>query len=209
MCSGGVDLFPLHDAYCYIDGATPKHRAAEDHLYHCMALLSTSHSFSWSRWNLLAGRRNMVLQMKEFLEKKRQVRKVQKIETFFPIIMHTLYIYSCNYMHLVLLFLNICIISKQSLEHYIYSQRRLPDMGMDNLMCYHITKSLVLCILKKIVCLLCICGMNCHKLLRFLVLLILEISNFRFSYFHQVYPTCGSYKLIISGIVHGRYFSKR
>jgi cancer susceptibility candidate protein 1 len=72
MCSGGVDLFPLHDAHCYIDGATPKHRAAEDHLYHCMALLSTSHSFSWSRWNLLAGRRNMVLQMKEFLEKKRQ-----------------------------------------------------------------------------------------------------------------------------------------
>ncbi|XP_021923830.1 axonemal 84 kDa protein-like isoform X3 [Zootermopsis nevadensis] len=72
MCNGGVDLFPLHDAYCYIDGATPKHRAAENHLYHCMALLSTSHSFSWSRWNLLAGRRNLVLQMREFLEKKRQ-----------------------------------------------------------------------------------------------------------------------------------------
>lgn len=74
MCSGGVDLFPLHDAYCYIDGATPKHRAAEDHLYHCMALLSTSYSFSWSRWNLLAGRRNLVLQMREFLDRKRQVR---------------------------------------------------------------------------------------------------------------------------------------
>ncbi|KAJ4443303.1 hypothetical protein ANN_04971 [Periplaneta americana] len=72
LCTGGVDLFPPHDAYCYIDGATPKHRAAEDHLYHCMALLSTSHSFAWSRWNLLAGRRNLVLQMREFVEKKRQ-----------------------------------------------------------------------------------------------------------------------------------------
>jgi cancer susceptibility candidate protein 1 len=81
MCSGGVDLFPLHDACCYIDGATPKHRAAEDHLYHCMALLSTGHSFAWSRWNLLAGRCNMVLQMKETLEKRRQVRKLQTERT--------------------------------------------------------------------------------------------------------------------------------
>jgi hypothetical protein len=148
MCSGGVDLFPLHDAYCYIDGATPKHRAAEDHLYDCMALLSTSHSFSWSRWNLLAGRRNMVLQIKEFLEKKKQVRKVQR-EPSVPIIMHTLYIYRCSYRHLVLLFLHICIISKQSVERYICTQRGLPDRAMDNSMSDHTAKSLVLFILKK------------------------------------------------------------
>jgi hypothetical protein len=131
MCRGGVDLFPLHDACCYIDGATPKHRVAEDHLYHCMALLSTSHSFSWSRWNLLAGRCNMVLQMKEFLEKKREVRKLQR-EPFVPLIMHTLYLYRCGCMHLVLLLLNICIILKQSVEQNICTLRRLPDRGMDD-----------------------------------------------------------------------------
>lgn len=209
MCSGGVDLFPLHDAHCYIDGATPKHRAAEDHLYHCMALMSTSHSFSWSRWNLLAGRRNMVLQMKEFLDKKRQVRKVQR-EPFVPIIMHTFYIYRCSYMHLVLLFLNICIVLKQSVEQYIFTQRRLPDRGMDNSMSDHTAKNLVLCILKKKLCTCCASAeMNCHELLRFLGQLISEISNFRFSYFHQVYPICGSYKLTISGMVCGRHFSER
>ncbi|PSN29537.1 hypothetical protein C0J52_25167, partial [Blattella germanica] len=72
LVNGGVDLFPAHDAYCYIDGATPKHRAAEDHLYHCMAMFSTIYNFCWSRWNLLAGRRNIVLQMREVLDKKRQ-----------------------------------------------------------------------------------------------------------------------------------------
>lgn len=119
MCSGGVDLFPLHDAYCYIDGATPKHRSAEDHLYHCMALMSTSHSFSWSRWNLLAGRRNMVLQMKEFLEKKRQVRKVQR-EPFVPIIMHTLYIYRCSYMHVGLLLYSLYSFKTKCRRVYFY-----------------------------------------------------------------------------------------
>ena len=53
-------------------------------------------------------------------------------------------------MRLVLLFLNICIISKQSVEQYICTQRRLPERGMDNLMSYHTAKSLVLCILKKL-----------------------------------------------------------
>ena len=53
--------------------------------------------------------------------------------------MHTLYIYSCSYVHLVLLYLSVCIISKQSVEQNIYTQRRLPD----NLMSYPIAKSLV------------------------------------------------------------------
>ncbi|KAK7867388.1 hypothetical protein R5R35_008932 [Gryllus longicercus] len=70
MQRGGVDIFPDRDAYCYVEGSASKHRVAEDHLYHCMALFSTSHNFTWSRWNLLAGRRKMVLQMREYLDRK-------------------------------------------------------------------------------------------------------------------------------------------
>lgn len=73
MQTGGVDVFPPSDAFCYVEGAVPKHRVAEDHLYHCMAMVSTSYNFAWSRWNLLAGRRNMVLQMREAIDRKRLV----------------------------------------------------------------------------------------------------------------------------------------
>ncbi|KAK6626806.1 hypothetical protein RUM44_009283 [Polyplax serrata] len=69
---GGVDIFPPADVFCYMEGSVVKHRVTEDHLYHCMSVLSTSHNFSWSRWNMLAGRRNLILQMREFAEKKRQ-----------------------------------------------------------------------------------------------------------------------------------------
>nr|CAD7444684.1 unnamed protein product [Timema bartmani] len=71
MSRGGVDLFPPFDAMCYVEGDASKHHEAEDHLYHTMAILSTTHNFSWSRWNLLAGRRNMVLQMREFKDRKK------------------------------------------------------------------------------------------------------------------------------------------
>lgn len=71
MRQGGVDLFPQHDAYLYVEGVTPKHYIAEKHLYNCMSLLCTTYNFSWSRWNLLAGRNNMVMQVREFLDRKK------------------------------------------------------------------------------------------------------------------------------------------
>lgn len=67
MRQGGIDLFPEHDAYLYVEGVTQKHYTAENHLYHCMALFSTTYNFSWSRWNLLAGRNNMVMQVSLYI----------------------------------------------------------------------------------------------------------------------------------------------
>jgi len=71
MRQGGIDLFPQHDAYLYVEGVTQKHFQAENHLYNCMALFSSTYNFSWSRWNLLAGRNNMVMQVREFIDRKR------------------------------------------------------------------------------------------------------------------------------------------
>ncbi|XP_049839060.1 dynein axonemal intermediate chain 7-like [Schistocerca gregaria] len=71
MKRGGVDIFPPVDAFCYVEGSAPKHCVAEDHLYHCMAHASSVCNFAWSRWNLLAGRRNMILQMREYLDRRR------------------------------------------------------------------------------------------------------------------------------------------
>ncbi|RZF35775.1 hypothetical protein LSTR_LSTR012073 [Laodelphax striatellus] len=72
MRRGGVDVFPDHDAGVYMaDSSKSKHHITENHAYQCMALLSTSYNFSWSRWNLLAGPDNIVMQMREFLDRKR------------------------------------------------------------------------------------------------------------------------------------------
>ena len=60
----GINLFPDADTFCYMDGLPLKHRATELHTYFCMALMATSTSFSWSRWNLLAGKEKLVFQMK-------------------------------------------------------------------------------------------------------------------------------------------------
>lgn len=74
MQSAGVDVFPEYDAFCYIEGTAEKHWPMEKHLYYQMASLSTVFNFAWSRWNLLAGRRNIVLQMREYkLDKPKQV----------------------------------------------------------------------------------------------------------------------------------------
>lgn len=53
-----VDLFPDDgsDATIYTEGSCEKHNVMERHLYECMASVAMSHNFSWSRWNLLAGR---------------------------------------------------------------------------------------------------------------------------------------------------------
>ncbi|XP_071861726.1 dynein axonemal intermediate chain 7 isoform X2 [Bombus fervidus] len=61
----GCDLFPERDAASYLKGLSIKHPVAEKHLRECMALLSTSYIFSWSRWNATRSFREIVLQFKE------------------------------------------------------------------------------------------------------------------------------------------------
>ncbi|XP_003492530.2 protein CASC1 isoform X1 [Bombus impatiens] len=61
----GCDLFPERDAASYLKGLSIKHPVAEKHLRECMALLSTSYIFSWSRWNASRSFREIVLQFKE------------------------------------------------------------------------------------------------------------------------------------------------
>ncbi|XP_031775407.1 axonemal 84 kDa protein isoform X6 [Apis florea] len=61
----GCDLFPERDAASYLKGLPIKHPIAEKHLRECMALLSTSYIFSWSRWNATRDFREIVLQFKE------------------------------------------------------------------------------------------------------------------------------------------------
>ena len=61
----GLDLFPERDAASYLKGLPIKHPITEKHLRECMALLSTSYVFSWSRWNATRSFREIVLQFKE------------------------------------------------------------------------------------------------------------------------------------------------
>jgi hypothetical protein len=73
MQSCGVDVFPAFDAFCYIESTCEKHWPMEKHLYFNMAELGVCFNFAWSRWNLAAGRRNIVLQMREYnFEKTKQ-----------------------------------------------------------------------------------------------------------------------------------------
>ena len=69
----GLDLFPEEDSYLYIEGSSLKHQPCEKHLYWCMALVGNAYGFSSSRWNLLAGAENLVLQFKEMLSEQLQV----------------------------------------------------------------------------------------------------------------------------------------
>ncbi|CAG9853528.1 unnamed protein product [Phyllotreta striolata] len=64
--NAGIDIFPEHDGYCYVDGSCEKHWPTEKHLYSNMAILSGVFNFSWSRWNASQGRRNIVVQMREY-----------------------------------------------------------------------------------------------------------------------------------------------
>lgn len=61
----GCDLFPERDAASYLKGSPIKHPVAENHLRRCMALLSNSYVFSWSRWNATRTFWEIVLQFKE------------------------------------------------------------------------------------------------------------------------------------------------
>ncbi|XP_078047817.1 dynein axonemal intermediate chain 7 [Augochlora pura] len=61
----GCDLFPERDAASYLKGLPMKHPVAEKHLRDCMALLSTSYVFAWSRWNATRSFWEIVVQFKE------------------------------------------------------------------------------------------------------------------------------------------------
>ncbi|XP_023310803.1 protein CASC1-like [Anoplophora glabripennis] len=70
MKEAGIDVFPEPDAFCYIEGACEKHWPMEKHLYYNMAQMAPCFNFAWSRWNLTAGRRNIVMQMREYVPTK-------------------------------------------------------------------------------------------------------------------------------------------
>lgn len=53
----------------------------EKHLYYNMAQISNSFNFSWSRWNLPADRRKIVVQMREYFpDKGKQVSIEKKLD---------------------------------------------------------------------------------------------------------------------------------
>lgn len=62
---GGVNIFPSQDACLYVDNVPKKHHITEDHLHHCMAYLYQCFEFSWSRWNLSAGYKKFVMQVRQ------------------------------------------------------------------------------------------------------------------------------------------------
>uniref|UniRef100_A0A8D9A7Y8 Axonemal 84 kDa protein n=1 Tax=Cacopsylla melanoneura TaxID=428564 RepID=A0A8D9A7Y8_9HEMI len=68
---GGIDIFPSFDTFVFMPNLTSKHLVMEYHVYYCLALFSLSYHFSWSRWNLAAGYFNIVLQMKELIERRK------------------------------------------------------------------------------------------------------------------------------------------
>lgn len=79
MKEGGIDIFPTFDAFCYIDGCCEKQWPTEKYLYYNMAQMSTSFNFAWSRWNLQAGRRKMVLQMRQYSPESKKQKNYQML----------------------------------------------------------------------------------------------------------------------------------
>ncbi|XP_017490680.1 PREDICTED: axonemal 84 kDa protein-like [Rhagoletis zephyria] len=71
LIAAAVDIFPEPDTFCYTEGTCEKNFVMEMHLYACISTLVQSHNFSWSRWNLLAGSRTIVLLMRELIEGKK------------------------------------------------------------------------------------------------------------------------------------------
>lgn len=73
LARAAINLFPESDAVCYTDNTCEKNAVMESHLYKCMAALGLTYNFSWSRWNLAAGRRACVLLMREIIENQKAV----------------------------------------------------------------------------------------------------------------------------------------
>lgn len=65
MRNAGCDLFPERDAFSYVKALPVKHPATEKHLRECIAMLCTTYTFSWSRWNASRNSREIVIQFKE------------------------------------------------------------------------------------------------------------------------------------------------
>ncbi|XP_050302897.1 dynein axonemal intermediate chain 7-like [Anthonomus grandis grandis] len=79
MKEAGIDIFPEFDAFCYVEGSCEKQWAMEQHLYYNMAQISNCFNFAWSRWNLQAGRRQIVLQMRQYLPDKGKQKNHQML----------------------------------------------------------------------------------------------------------------------------------
>ncbi|KAK5638603.1 hypothetical protein RI129_012898 [Pyrocoelia pectoralis] len=62
----GIDIFPSFDSFCYVKESCEKHWPMEKHTYFQMAQLSCCYNFSWSRWNTVAGRRGIIMQMRGY-----------------------------------------------------------------------------------------------------------------------------------------------
>lgn len=73
LSRAAINLFPEDDAFCYSEGTCEKNFVMESHLYKCMGDLALTHNFSWSRWNLLSGRRSCILLMRELIENRKIV----------------------------------------------------------------------------------------------------------------------------------------
>ncbi|XP_068622130.1 dynein axonemal intermediate chain 7 homolog [Battus philenor] len=74
MREAACDFFPDFDGHNHVEGSCPKEWVAEHHNYHAMACLSRGYNFQWSRWNVSAGSRNIVMQMREAVDKKREAK---------------------------------------------------------------------------------------------------------------------------------------
>ncbi|XP_030757372.1 protein CASC1-like [Sitophilus oryzae] len=79
MKESGIDIFPAFDAFCYVKGTSEKQWPMEKHLYYNIAQISNSFNFSWSRWNVQAGRRKIVLQMRQYLPDKGKQKNHQML----------------------------------------------------------------------------------------------------------------------------------
>ncbi|BES87424.1 Cancer susceptibility candidate 1 [Nesidiocoris tenuis] len=70
MKRAGVDVFPCYDTFLYVEGNAVKSPVIEEHVYLCMAMFCNVYQFTWSRWNLPAGREKVVFQTREVLSKQ-------------------------------------------------------------------------------------------------------------------------------------------
>lgn len=58
----------------------------ERHLYYNMAQMARCFNFAWSRWNLTAGRRSIVMQMREYIPtKSKQVYRPSELLKKLPL----------------------------------------------------------------------------------------------------------------------------
>ncbi|XP_026735062.1 axonemal 84 kDa protein-like [Trichoplusia ni] len=72
MHEAACDFFPAFDAHNHVEGSAPKEWVMERHTYHAMAFLSRAYNFQWSRWNAQAGYRDVIMQLRESVDPKRE-----------------------------------------------------------------------------------------------------------------------------------------